>query len=327
MKKILPWSVLLMLLIVFCAWTKKDSVFIVQKIKTKVEVAPKVVTQKNYIDYEILQQDDKKYILNGHFKNTNQQISLSATVSKADRKLLIKDTSTDKNLFGEDAILLTRKILPHFISEYMDGKITYMDGKLKIFGTVKTYEAQHEMQRLLNSSVLASQDNSSVVIIKPMEYTISKLGDNVDLTGIFHDKAQVDAIKRKLPPQTTTDFKIASNYVDDGSLAIVDRLLVAFVTKYTNGKIVYSDKKLHISGMVRAEKDLQELGNLFTSLHGLVQDGTIVDPVFVEAARLKALKIKEMEAEAKKLAEKELDLKNEPQQAEELEVEEDNKSL
>jgi outer membrane protein OmpA-like peptidoglycan-associated protein len=307
MKKILPWLLLLLLLIIiiFCVWTKKDSIHVNSNSHTETALSPVMLEEVRYIDYKITQQNDKSYTLNGNFRDTQQQVLLSDTMNKMDKKLLIKNTATNSMLLGEPALELTNKILPHFMSQYVNGKISYSNQKLKISGTAKSYEAQHEMQRLLNTSILASQDNSSVSAAKPIIYTINKNGDKLHLTGTFNDQGQINRIKEKLPAHTTTDFQLASYHTDKGSLPIVEKILPTFVAKYTNGKIEYSNEKLTISGIVQSGDDLREVASLLHNPPIVVHNHTIIDPAIKKAADLAKQKAQEAERKTQELAEAE----------------------
>ena len=316
MKKILLGLLALLLLIIFCVWTKKDTIHVSSENNTHINIAPVITEKEHYITYSITQIDDKSYALNGNFKNTKQQISLSNTFNDASKKLMIKNTSTNDTLLGEPAVELTSKILPLFISQYTNGKISYNNQKLNISGVAKNYEAQHEMQRLLNTSNLPSLDNSSVAPIKAIEYTIDKNGNTLHLTGTFKNQVQIDSIKSQLPKHATSDFKIVENSTDKGSLLVLKKLLPTFITKYTRGKIEYTDEKFTVSGMIKSKDDLIKVNNL---LHGAdipVNNQTIVDPEIEKAkeqADAKAIadaeaarKAKEL-ADAKAIAQKELE--------------------
>jgi len=305
MKKILLGLFALLLLIIFCVWTKKDTIHVSSENNTNIATtAPVIAVKEHYINYSITQEDDKSYTLNGNFKNTKQQISLSGTFDNANKKLIIKNTSTNNTLLGEPAIELTSKILPLFISQYTNGKINYNNQKLNISGVAKNYEAQHEMQRLLNTSELSSIDNSSVAPAKSIEYTIDKNKDTLHFTGTFKDQVQIDAIKSQLPKHATSDFKIVKNSTDKGSLSIVEKLLPTFVTKYTSGKIEYTNEKFTISGMVKSKDDLAQVTHLLQGAAIPINNQTIVDPEIEKAKELADAKaIADAEEKARKAKE------------------------
>ena len=301
MKKIWPWLLLLLLLMVFCVWSKKDTIHIT-KPHVQTAITPAVHTQQ-YIEYEISQKNDD-YTLNGNFKNIAQQELLTNRVQTAHKTLEIQNTSTNETLLGEPAVVLTNKILPHFMATYTDGKISYHNQKLKISGMAKDYEAQHEMQRLLNTSTLASQDNSTVAIVtKPIHYFISKTGSTLHAKGTFDNQEQIHMIKANLPESTTTEFNVVSHHTDKGSLPIVEKLLPVFMEKYTYGEISYINEVLTVTGTVESDADLDYIKQLLANSEATIINKTVVDnskALAAEKARLAAL---EAQREAARLAE------------------------
>ena len=259
------------------------------------------VTHKEYIEYTITQSGDH-YTLNGKFKDTKQQTLLADTFQKAHKQLMIKNTSSNQTLLGDPALTLTNTILPHFIANYVDAKIIYRNEKIKIMGKAKSYEAQHEMQRLLNTSTITSQDDSSVIVNKPMHYSLDKKGNTLHLSGVFHDQAQIDKIKAKLPGYATSNFKIDSHYVDTNSLPLVEKLLPAFVSKYTEGQISYKDETLSVSGKVHNESELKTIQHLLADSSIKVNNQTMIDPIIAKRekeAKLEAARQAKVAAEAK----------------------------
>ncbi len=309
MKKIWPWLLLLLLLIIFCIWSKKDTMHIT-KANVQTAIAP-VIQETHYIEYSITQNKDS-YTLNGNFKNIAQQELLADTVHRAQKIFELQNTSTNETLHGEPALTLTNKILPHFIKTYTKGKIQYSNQKIKISGTVESYEAQYEMQRLLNTSTLASQDNSTVAIAtKPISYTISKLGESIKAQGTFDTHEQANIIKAKLPASAHTNFKLSSHHVDKGSLPVIEKFLPVFMTKYTQGNISYKDEVLTITGTVESDDDLAMVNQLLAQSNVSIVNKTIVDHTKAleaarkakELARLAILQAqKETEENAKKAA-------------------------
>jgi len=304
MKKIWPWLLLLLLLIFFCVWSKKDSIHLSSNNHLDSTVAPLVAKEIQYIDYELVQ-DNNAYTLDGKFANTQQQALLEETLSHAGKKLVINHTSTNETLQGQPAVALTNKILPHFAKHYSDGKIAYHNQKLTISGTADSYDAQHEMQNLLNSTTLASSDDSNVqVATLPIEYAIHKNNETIQAEGIFKDTTQINQIKSHLPGNTTSSFQVKGNHSDTGSLSIVEKFLPAFFSKYTKGDIIYTEEKLTITGNVHSQKELDEVNALLAHAAIPVRNQTIVDPQETEKqARLNALSAeKKAQQEAAKKA-------------------------
>jgi len=302
MKKTWPWLLLLLLLIIFCVWSKKDTIHITKPLVQTV-ITP-IIQKEHYMDY-VIAQNNNDYTLNGNFNNITQQELLVNSVQTAHKILKIQNTSTNETLLGESALLLINKILPHFMATYKKGKIVYNNQKVKVSGIATGYEAQHEMQRLLNSSTLASQDNSSVEIpTKPIHYVINKTGSVLHAKGTFDNQKQIHRIKANLPKSITTDFHVVSHHVDKGSLPVIEKFLPTFIEKYTHGKIIYIDEILTVTGTVESDTDLATVNQLLTNSPTTIINKTVVDnskALAAEKARLVALQA-QREAEAKQAA-------------------------
>ncbi len=299
MKKIWPWLLLLLLLMLLCVCTKKDSIHLSSDTQTMVTKTPAILTKERYIDYVIMQKENG-YVLKGNFKNTQQQTSLVKTFSAAASKLSKKGTTTNASLVGKEGITLTKKILPNFIKNYKNGRITYSDNVLKIYGDVSSYDAQHEMQRLLNTSRLASQDNSSVYIEKPIHFHIKKDLDAVSFTGTFKDENQIEVLRTKLPASTTTQLSQVANHVDKGAIDATATLLPHFMQKYTRGNIQFKDEVLNVSGTVRSQEDVESMHTLLSGLNVSVKNNTTIDAKVLaeaqEAERLAAIALADAKA-------------------------------
>jgi len=284
MKKIWPWLLLLLLLIIICVWTKKDSIHLSSDSDTQTIATPVVATEKNNINYTIAQTGEA-YTLNGDFTDTVQQASLGDTFTVAQSSLAIKNTTTSASLVDDGAIRLTNKILPHFIKNYKNGKIVYTDKTLKVYGDTDNYEVQHEMQRLLNSSKLPSQDHSKVIEKKPIHFTITKNNEKIDASGIFNDKQQSAALHSQLPVTTTSRFTHEAHRVDNGALVATEKILPSFMKKYTQGKIEYVNEILTVSGMVTSQVELDTMNNLLSNVGIAVVNNTTVDSVALAKAK------------------------------------------
>jgi outer membrane protein OmpA-like peptidoglycan-associated protein len=275
MKKIWPWLLLLLLLIILCVWSKKDTIH-VSDTHAPTIVTP-VVEAEHYIEY-VISQHKGGYSLNGNFKNIAQQEILTHTVHSAHKTIEIQNTSTNETLIGEPALALTNQILPHFMATYTNGKISYSNQKIKITGTAKDYEAQHEMQRLLNTSTLASQDNSTVAVAqKSIHYVIHKTINGLNAKGTLANNEQMHMLLAKLPEHTNTDFNVLSHHIDKGSLLVVEKLLPTFMTKYTHGKISYENEVLTVDGAVESDADLATVKALLSHGETTIVNHTVVD--------------------------------------------------
>jgi len=277
MKKIWPWLLLLLLLILVCVWTKKDSIHLSSHTQTSTAKPVSVVTEdKHYIKYTITQRGTN-YILNGNFTNTQQQNTLGDTIATTGSTLTIKNTSTNTTLLGEEALALTNKILPHFIKHYQNGKIVYGNNKLSIYGDVNSYEAQHEMQRLLSTSTLLSQDNTNVIINKPIRFVITKHASDITFKGIFNDETQINTLKSKLPNKISLDVAQAPHHIDKGAVTATEKILPFFMEKYKNGQITYENETLTVSGMVPTQEDFDTINILLSQVDIPVVNHTVID--------------------------------------------------
>ena len=293
MKKLLPWLLLLLLLIVICVSTHKESINVNGTPHAVVASTESIKSDPKYIDYSIVQ-TDTSYVLKGNFKNTQQQEIFVKTVAEANSQLKLLNTTSNQTLLGNESIALTNTILPHFIANYKKGKIVYAEQKLKIYGDVKDYEAQHEMQRLLNTSKLASQDNSTVHVEKPITFSIIKENETMQLNGIFGHQDQISQLKAKLPQTTQLKTSLETQRVDKGIIAYTNAILPAFTAKYTQGKISYVQKKLSITGMVRSKADLVAMNQLISQTNKEIINHTSVDTEAIKRAELEATKAKEL---------------------------------
>jgi len=294
MKKIWPWLLLLLLLIIFCVWSKKDDIYLNKINQMRVASTTKTIQDTPTIEFVIIQ-TRKGNTLNGKFTNVQQQNVLSGTCDVASSPLTIENTSTNKTLVGDKVLELTNIILPHFLAHYKEGSIRYSDDTLKIDGVADSYQSQREMQRLLNASTIHTQDNSSVVVVKPIEFFITKDEKNIRFEGTFNDKKQIHSINTTLPPSTSKKLTLAPHRVDNGVIAVTKKILPDFLSRYTQGKIVYQDKILTISGMVSTNEDLTHMEQLLSGTEISTINKTTLD---LEAiARRKA-----KEAELAKIA-------------------------
>ena len=302
MKKIWPWLLLLLLLIIFCVWSKKDSIHVTSATPTQVATTPAVTAVKHYMDYTITQKESA-YSLQGSFSNGQQQTSFSDTYAANSSHLTMNHTSIDASLLGEEAVTLTNKILPHFIKNYKNGKIVYSNNALSVYGDVVNYEEKREMQTLLNTSTLSTQNNTNVIKEKPIDFSITKTLEKVDLVGTFNTQTQGEILRAKLPASTTTRITQAANLVDNGAIAFTESILPAFTEKYKNGKIEYKDEVLSISGMVGTQEELDAMKQMLSSDTLNIVNNTTVDQEALAkaAAETEAARKAEEEAQQAKI--------------------------
>lgn len=149
MKKLLPWLLLLLLLIILCIYTKIDDIHLSSKSETSTLTTATNVKNTQYIDYVIVQRE-KSYELKGNFASVEQSRQLASAFTKAKRSIATSNIATNSTLMDDDGLVLTDKILPHFIKNYRNGKISYAHKILHISGMVNSQEEINSMQILLS---------------------------------------------------------------------------------------------------------------------------------------------------------------------------------
>ena len=307
MKKIWPLLLLLLLLIILCVWTKKESIHLSSNTSVNTSASLVPVTESKHIHYTI-KQKEKTYILTGSFTNKAQQNALSDTCTAAASSLIIEDTRIDNSLIGEDVIALTNNILPHFIANYSNGEIRYKDNVLTINGDVEGYEAKHKMQTLLNASTIASTDNTKVLLVEPINFTIKKDPKQFQLSGTFTNKKQVRRLTKHLrPTYHTVNLRKNAHRVDKGAIALTERILPSFTKNYSNGEITYTHETLIVRGTANSPEALAQMDKLLSNTDIAVKNFSILDPIISKKlqAQKEAQLAKEKAAIAAKLAQEE----------------------
>ncbi len=293
LKKIWPWLFLFLLLVFFCIWSKKDSIYLSSNNHSLATVS-NVIKKNLYIDFNLTQEKDS-YILSGKFTNVQQQINIRELLLGVGRKLIINHTIINQALKEESVIALIDKILPYFVRHYNNGKIIYHNQKLIILGIVNSSQTQVEMKKLLTNFNIISIDKSSIFMKSPIEYSIYKNNKTIHAEGIFNNTTQISHLKTYLPANTKNNFQIKKYRTDDnGSLQIVEKFLPLFLSKYTKGGIVYSKGKLTISGNVHSSKELKKIETLLAGATIPIINRTIIDPniLAIRKAEEKAIKLK-----------------------------------
>jgi len=319
MKKIWYWILLLFLLILFCVWTKKDSIHISSDTATHTPATQSTISAKKYIDYSITQIRDG-YALNGNFTDNRQQKSLNDTCTAAASSLTIQGTTTNSTLAGKEAISLTNTILPHFIANYSNGKITYHDETLIVSGNVKGYEAKDTMQTLLNDSTIATQDETKVLLVEPIDFVINKNIKQFQLSGTFTNQNQIRILTKYLrPTYSTVNLRKNSHRIDKGAIALTKKILPTFSKKYSTGKIKYTHETLIVEGIVESQEALDIMNGLLSDASIPIENLSILNPEIAKRAEVEKY-AKEEEARLAALAKVQVD-----KQAKEKEVREAEK--
>ncbi|MEA1879848.1 MAG: OmpA family protein [Campylobacterota bacterium] len=307
MKKIWPLLFLLLLLILFCLWTKKDSIHVtaptevtnITHANANKNVNMKDGASKEAIEFKIVEKN-KSFVLNGHFKDTQQQKNLVEIFSKNTKILQIDNTTTSEIRGGDEALTFTHALIPHFLSHYKNGMLQYQEGKLTIDGDIDSYKAQHEMQRLLMQSNIPSLDNGSVALPLPMTLTISKAVGRMYASGNLENTNQITALKNKLPKSAhTTEMKVGNVYTDKEALKSIDTLLPTFVKHFHKGGIRYQNEALTIYGATMKEEAIEELDTLIKTHHLSVNNHARLDTKAIESAKKEQARVASVEVEQK----------------------------
>ncbi len=327
MKKIWPLLLLLLLLIFFCTWQKMDKITIPTHPEKKVATVITIPLQQHTIEY-LIQQNTNGYTLSGNFTDTVQQNELTAVFSTLGSKLAPNNTSTNETLLDKGSIALTKEIIPYFIKTYKKGKIQYVNEVLVVEGEVNSYEAKHQMQKLLAASPLASRNNTKVVLPKkPIDFLIEHTLQRNILSGHFTDQTQEEQIQHAFRaahmPITASMLAENTKLVDFGAIALAEKIIPAFTKNYTEGVIGYQNKIFTVKGKVKNEAAISEMEKLLGNAVIPTRNLTVLDKAYLQ--RIADTKRAEEEAklaqENRKLQEEKEKLEQEAAQKARLEEE------
>ena len=300
MKKIWTWVAILLLLIIFCVWSKNENIYLHIRNTPQTLATPKTVHDSERIAF-VLREEEGGSSLNGRFSSIAQQNSLSNTCNAASTELIIQDVSIDKSLAGDEIIELTNSILPHFLAHYKQGAITYQHQVLKISGIADSFASQREMQRLLAMSMLPTQDNSSVAVTKPIDFSITKDLQSVQAEGVLGNKDEIQTLSSLLPDTASINFTQGENRIDHGAVAVSEKILPFFMGHYTHGKIAYKEGVLNISGMVESEEDIAQMKQLLSAADIPFVNHTIIDKEALAKRQAEAERLRKELEEKQKL--------------------------
>lgn len=311
MKKIWPWLLLLLLLIILCTCTHKDTLLVTSHHTKASKQSPKhagVALHSTEVDY-VIEQTGKKYTLSGNLKEMSQQRLLEQAFATSNKKLSIGIISTNVTLEGEESILLTKKILPLFMEKYDEGKIQYKENQLTVEGQVEEYASKDEMQRLLNLSTMLTQNNTDVVLAKPISFHMQKHNNRVSLDGTFTNMQQSSSLKQLLNPNDITNIMHNQRTTDKKAVVpFMKKFIPFFKSYYTQGGITYNNELLTVQGKVKDPLMLSHVNRQLSSTTIKIKNLTTLDEkVYALAQKAKREKLaKEQkakeEAERKKLA-------------------------
>ena len=310
MKKIWFLTGLLLLLIILCVATKLSSIRTTQTHESVRAVAgSQHLASLRPIEFDIKQQGNI-YSLRGRFKDTAQQQRLAEAFSKTSHSLQIGETSTNQTLIGDEAIELTEMIIPYFANHYENGNIHFHNNMLTIDGIVHSYAEKREMERLLSSTTVPTQDNTAVIFPhKPISFRIDNHNGALAMQGVFHDTEQVDTLIDCIPQGIETGrISHGRTYVDtEGAIPFVKQILPLFAKQFTQGYIRYDGHRFVVNGLAKDQTSLGQMKSLLAQSKLSVLDQTRVHPLVLqkvaeeEAARLARQKAEDAAREAARL--------------------------
>ncbi len=327
MKKILPLLLLLLLLIFFCALQKMDKITLTTSSATKVATVPILPLKKRTIEYTI-EQTLQDYTLNGNFTDIAQQSELTSLFNAQNTKLSIGNISTNTSLLEKGSIALTKEIIPYFIKEYKKGKIHYTNEILIVEGEVTDYEVKNQIQKILASSHVASQNDTKVILPKkPIDFIIRYNGQRSTLSGNFTDTKQEDtlqdAFKEMNAPVIVLHVSENAKLLDFGGIDLSKNILSSFTQNYTEGEISYRDKTFTVKGKAKSKAAIEAIEKLLSSAQIPTKNLTTLDKEYLKKIA-DSKRVKEearLAMENRKLAEEKARLEQEAAQKDKLEEE------
>jgi len=240
MKKLWIPIILLILLFLFCLLTSADKF-------------------NKPIDYT-LQQNGETYVLNGDFTDTNQPELIYKSL-KDNGVNDINVTTGEFNGFLHDngSLPVLEKIIPLFVKNYKNGKITYKDEVLTVSGDVPDKAIKADMDGLLADTKINFLDNTKVVKPLPVKFSLIQDGENYTLSGNFTNKSQLELLQRTCESTkklSLVNGTINSDLIDkEGAVDAATKIIPLFMEKYSNGKLVYEDRIMTVSGKVDSPED------------------------------------------------------------------------
>ena len=310
MKKIWLLLLLLLLLIICCVWTKTELLHLNSSKNTAIVLdknpSTPLLQDNSTMNFEI-KQSSKSYTLNGAFATKSSIQDFSEIIQSHQNKLTIEDTKVDKTLTGKAFIDLGKKVLPHFMNYYEEGSIVYKDGLLSVNGTVEDYEVSHEMQRLLYTTTINTQNNTKVIYKKPISFIIRKTDDLVYLDGNFANKEQIKTLKHTIQKHSNNlrenHVKQLKYHVDqDKALEAVYPILPTFIDKYTEGTLNYNGENFTLYGKTTSQETLDEMDNLIKDFSIPFLHDAQVDPKILAQEKAASEKAASEKAASEKAA-------------------------
>jgi len=130
------------------------------------EPAPKAAVEKQPISFDI-KKEGTQFDFDGTFANIDQISALQHALDDSGALYQNGTLTQDENLEGDRVIALTEKLIPHFVSQYAKGAITYQDGTLVVEGDVFSLNDKNMMERLLVANAAGVAYRNDTAVIKP----------------------------------------------------------------------------------------------------------------------------------------------------------------
>ena len=302
MKKIWIPIILLIMLFLFCLLTSANKF-------------------NKPIDYT-LHQNGKTYIINGNFTNTDQPELIYKSL-KENGISDINATIREFNGFLQDdgSLPVLEKIIPLFVKNYKHGNIVYRDKVLTVSGDVPDKSVKSDMDSLLADTKIKFLDNTKIVKPLPVHFSLIQSREGYALSGSFTNKLQLELLQRTCESTKKLNLvnaTINSDLIDkEGAVDAATKIIPLFMEKYSNGKLIYEDRILTVSGKVDTPADKVLMKSHLSRVSSMtVVNNTIVDMAKVRAAQ----KAKEAAAQKAKI-EAEQNAKEEAAQKAKLESE------
>ncbi len=244
-----------------------------------------------------LHQNGKEYLISGNFANTDQPELIYRSL-KENGIGDINATISEFNGFLQDngSLPVLEKIIPLFVKNYKHGKIDYSDSILTVSGDVSEMSVKSDMDSLLSDTKIKFQDNTKVVKPMPVKFSLIQDKDGYALSGSFTNKLQLQSIQRAC--ESTAKLSLVNADINEelidkeGAVDAATKIIPLFIKKYTDGKMVYENRILSVSGKVDTLSDKE----LMKSNLSRISSVTVVNNTIVDMAKAKALQKQKEEA-------------------------------
>jgi outer membrane protein OmpA-like peptidoglycan-associated protein/polyisoprenoid-binding protein YceI len=278
MKKVWLLLALLLALIICCVWCRTDEIYQKHLESTAVPLESVLPTKKNIqkattpsvakvkkpIQFSI-EHDSDGTSLNGTFGHYKQEIALSTDF----RNKKSVESQVDLACQSDMAVIKkVREILPHFLTTFDRGNISYQNESLSVTGETTSQEAKEKLDTLLSGLGIDFVNNTKVTAEtrQDIEFTIQH-HDTTSLSGTFASTDQSNALRTlfkdigELNPQFEEDRVTTMKPID-----AITTLWPLFSENFENGTIAYTNSTLSLSGETDSLEAQEKLNELLASL-------------------------------------------------------------